>query len=202
MRRVPVRWNQLLAFAVLACSAGVASAHSDDATGGGFLSGYMHPLTGLDHLLAMVAVGIWGASLGRPLVWALPITFPLLMVVGGVLGISGVPVPHVELGIALSVIVLGLAILGAWRAAVPVAMAIIAAFGVLHGYAHGVELPSAATPAAYAAGFVVSTGLLHLAGIAIGMVHKVPQGPFILRGAGALIALTGVWIVLGMPGMA
>ncbi len=202
MTRAPTRWPRALAFALLACCAAAAHAHTDDATSGGFLSGYIHPLTGLDHLLAMVAVGIWGASLGRPLVWALPITFPLLMVVGGVLGIAGIPVPHVELGIALSVIVLGLAILAAWRAAVPVAVVIIAVFGVLHGYAHGVELPSAAAPAAYAAGFVVSTGLLHLAGIAIGTAQRLHRGPAMLRGAGALIALTGVWIVLGMPGMA
>lgn len=191
-----------LLFALLLCAATAARAHSDEVSAGGFVSGYLHPLTGLDHLLAMVAVGIWGATLGRPLVWALPVAFPLLMVVGGVLGIAAVPLPYVEPGIAVSVVVLGLAILTAWRAPVAVAVAIVAAFGVLHGYAHGTELPSTAAPAAYAAGFVVSTGLLHLAGIAIGLLKAVPHGTQWLRASGGAIAAAGVWILVGMPGVA
>ncbi len=175
-------------------------AHTDQVTTGGFLAGYLHPLTGLDHMLAMVAVGIWGAALGRPLIWALPVAFPLLMVVGGVLGILGVPLPYVEPGIALSVVVLGLAILSAWQAPVGIAVAIVAAFGLLHGFAHGTELPGSAAPAAYSAGFVVSTGLLHLAGIAIGTLRSLPHGSSMLRASGGLIATTGVWILLGMPG--
>jgi urease accessory protein len=182
--------------------AGAAQAHSDQTATGGFLAGYLHPLTGLDHLLAMVAVGIWGAVLGAPLVWALPIAFPLLMVVGGVLGIAGIPLPFVDTGVAVSVVVLGLAILAGWRAPLAVAVAIVAAFGLLHGHAHGSELPGSAAPAAYAAGFVVSTGLLHLAGIAIGHLRSLKYGERLLRGTGALIAATGAWIVAGMPGAA
>lgn len=196
----PFTWPRLLvAFALLGVTA-LAHAHSDEVGGGGFFAGYIHPLSGLDHLLAMVAVGMWGASLGRPLIWALPITFPLLMVVGGVMGILGVAVPYVETGIAASVVALGLAILAAWRAPVPVALALIGIFGVLHGYAHGIELTDATTPASYSAGFVVSTGLLHLAGIAIGMVVRLPHGIAALRAAGAAIAAAGVWILVGMPG--
>ena len=179
-----------------------AQAHTDAGVAGGLLTGFMHPLSGIDHLLAMVAVGIWGATLGRPLVWALPVAFPMLMVVGGVLGIAGVPLPYVETGIAVSVVVLGLAIAAAWRAPVGVALAIVALFGVFHGFAHGKELPEAAAPAAYAAGFVVSTGLLHLGGIAIGLLQGLPRGVQMLRASGGLIAAAGVWILAGMPGVA
>lgn len=194
--------KQVLAGLLLLCTTALAQAHTGSAVVGGFLSGFMHPLSGLDHLLAMVAVGIWGATLGRPLLIALPVVFPMLMVVGGILGITGVPLPYVEPGIAMSVVVLGLAIAAAWRAPVAVAIAIVAVFGVFHGFAHGQELPESAAPAAYAAGFVLSTGLLHLAGIAIGAIKSLPRGGQLLRGSGALIAATGVWILLGMPGAA
>ncbi len=177
-----------------------AQAHSDQVTTGGFVAGYLHPLTGLDHLLAMVAVGIWGATLRAPLIWALPVVFPLLMVVGGVLGIAGVPLPYVEPGIALSVVMLGAAIAALWRAPVPVAIAIVAVFGVLHGHAHGTELPGSAAPAAYAAGFVVSTGLLHLAGIALGTLQSLRYGSELMRAMGGAIALTGLWLLAGAPG--
>ena len=187
---------------LLLCFAAAANAHSGEGITGGFVSGFLHPLSGIDHLLAMVAVGIWGATLGRPLVWALPVAFPMLMVVGGVLGIAKVPLPYIEIGIAVSVVVLGLSIAAAWRAPVALAVGIVAVFGVFHGYAHGTELPQAAAPAAYAAGFVISTGLLHLAGIAIGLVKALPHGAQALRAGGGLIAATGVWILIGMPGVA
>lgn len=193
---------RILAVASLTCAAAAASAHSDSADAGGFLSGYIHPLSGLDHLLAMVAVGIWGATLGRPLIWALPIAFPLMMVVGGILGIARIPLPFVQAGVATSVIALGLAIALAWRAPISVAIAIVAVFAIFHGHAHGTELPSTGQPAAYAAGFVVSTGLLHLAGIAIGLLKSLSYGEKLLRAAGAAIAATGVWILLGAIGVA
>lgn len=195
-------WRQTATLALLLGCAAAAQAHTDAPGASGFLAGFMHPVSGVDHLLAMVAVGIWGAALGLPLIWALPVVFPMLMVVGGVLGILGVPLPYVEPGIAVSVVVLGLAILAAWRAPVAVAVAIVAAFGVLHGFAHGTELPSNATPAAYSAGFVLSTGLLHLSGIAIGKLDVLPHGQQLLRASGGLIAAAGVWILLGMPGVA
>ena len=186
----------------LLCLAAGAQAHTEGLVAGGFFSGFMHPLSGLDHLLAMIAVGIWGAALGLPLIWALPVAFPLLMVIGGVLGIAQVPLPFVESGIAVSVVVLGLAILAAWRAPIVVAIAIVGAFGVFHGYAHGAELPASAAPAAYSAGFVLSTGLLHLTGIAIGMLDRLPHGRQVLRAGGGVIAIVGVWIFAGMPGVA
>jgi urease accessory protein len=188
--------------AAMGCLATVAQAHSGEGGANGFMAGVLHPLTGFDHLLAMVAVGMWGATLGAPLVWALPVAFPMLMVVGGVLGIAGIPVPLVEPGIAASVTILGLAIALAWRAPISIALAIVAVFGVFHGYAHGAELPNAVSPAAFVAGFVLCTGSLHLAGIAIGTLKNIPRGAQALRVGGGLIAAAGVWIFAGMPGVA
>jgi urease accessory protein len=184
------------------CMAATAQAHTGEGDPGSFFSGFLHPITGFDHLLAMVAVGIWGAALGRPLIFALPVAFPLLMVAGGVLGITKVPLPYVETGIAISVVVLGLAIALAWRAPLAAALSIVAFFGVFHGYAHGAELPDAAQPAAYVLGFVLCTGLLHMLGIALGTIAFLPRGAQILRATGAAIALAGGWILLGMPGAA
>lgn len=186
----------------LLLASGLAQAHPGHSPAGGFVAGVMHPLSGLDHMLAMVAVGIWGALLGAPLVWALPVAFPLLMLVGGALGISGVPLPYVETGIALSVAVLGVAVLTTWRAPAALAVAAVALFGVLHGYAHGIELPGSAQPAAYAAGFVLSTGLLHLAGVGIGMLRQVRSGLTLVRMAGALIAGAGLWLLAALQAAA
>ena len=188
-------WASCALFAALAVAA-PASAHEAAGTAGGFAAGFLHPLMGLDHLLAMVAVGIWGAVLGRPLVYALPVIFPTVMAAGGVLGMMGVPVPPVEIGIALSVLLLGAAIAAAFKAPVWAACLLVGLFGVFHGYAHGAELPAAADPLHYSAGFVLATGLLHLAGIAIGLLHAHPRGLVLTRGAGGLIAAAGVWFLV------
>lgn len=177
-----------------------ALAHTGEGASDGFLSGFKHPIGGLDHLLAMAAVGVWGAFLGRPLIWLLPIAFPLMMVVGAVGGIAGLPLPYVELGIAASVVALGAVIAAAWRAPLPAALTLVALFAICHGYAHGVELPTAVDAAAYASGFVLATGLIHLAGIAFGFALQWPGGAFVLRGAGAACALVGVWIMAGALG--
>jgi urease accessory protein len=178
-----------------------AFAHTGEGGANGFLAGVMHPISGFDHLLAMVSIGIWGATLGRPLVWVLPVAFPMMMVVGGILGIAGIPLPYIEPGIAGSVVVLGLAIAAAWRAPLAIAIAIVAVFGVFHGYAHGAELPSSASPAEFVAGFVICTGTLHIAGIGLGFFNKFGLGRKALRAAGAAIAASGVWIFFGMPGL-
>ena len=190
------RRSVLLVAAFFMGLASPAFAHDGVGVAGGFVAGVLHPVSGLDHLLAMVAVGIWGVFLGKPLIWALPITFPLMMVVGGAIGILGVPLPIVEPGIAASVIVIGGAIAFAWRAAPPSAIVTIAAFAVFHGYAHGTELPEAANAASYATGFVLSTGLLHLSGIALGLLAGSRRGRVALRGTGGLIALAGAWILV------
>lgn len=181
---------------LLMLCASTAHAHTDSAVAGGFTTGFVHPLAGLDHLLAMVAVGIWGATLGPPLLWALPVVFPLLMVAGAIAGMAGTAVPMVEAGIALSVLLLGLAIYADWKAHAVVAVTLVAMFGVLHGHAHGMELPRSAEPAAYSAGFVFATGILHLAGIALGTLRTKPIGRLLLRTCGALIAAVGLWLLL------
>ena len=134
---------------------------------GGFVGGLAHPLFGPDHVLAMVAVGLWGAFLGAPAIFILPVVFPLVMAVGGVLGILGVPLPGVEIGIAVSAAVLGMMVALAARPPLWVAAVIVGAFAIFHGHAHGAELPPGADAVAYSAGFVIATGCLHLAGIAL-----------------------------------
>lgn len=176
----------------LMVSAVPARAHEAESLAGGFFAGFSHPLSGPDHMLAMIAVGLWGAFLGRPLIFLLPAVFPAVMAIGGVLGMAGAPVPPVEVGIAFSVVILGIAVAAAWRAPVWLAVAITALFGLFHGYAHGLELPSMADPISYSLGFVVATGLLHVVGIAIGAVRSAPRGAMAVRTAGALIALAGI----------
>jgi urease accessory protein len=171
--------------------AGPAAAHAGTGLRGGVASGLLHPLSGADHLLAMVSVGLWGAFLGRPLVYAMPVTFPTVMVAGAAMAMLGVPAPPVEIGIALSVLVLGLCIALAVRAPVWAATAIVATFALFHGYAHGRELPSAADPVGYSLGFVLATGLLHVAGIGLGTLKARRRGELLIRGLGGAVALAG-----------
>ncbi len=168
-----------------------ALAHEGAGIVGGFKSGFMHPLLGVDHILAMVAVGIWGAFLGRPAIWVLPVVFPLVMAFGGALGVMGVPLPGAEIGIALSSVILGGMILFAQRPPLWVAAVVVGIFAVFHGHAHGVELPNAADPVAYSLGFVVATGALHLIGIGFGELIRWKAGQTVVRATGALIALGG-----------
>jgi urease accessory protein len=188
------RRTAILAGAGLVCS-GTAVAHTGTGLAGGFVPGFMHPFTGLDHLLAMICVGLWGAFLGPPLIQVLPSVFPLMMVGGAALGMLGVPVPPVEIGIALSVLVLGGCIALAIQAPVWAASVIVAAFAVFHGYAHGKELPSAADPIAYSAGFTLATGMLHVLGIGIGFLRDRPGGALAIRSLGGIIGGTGAWFL-------
>jgi urease accessory protein len=173
------------------------SAHVGTGLPGGFVSGFMHPLSGFDHLLAMVSVGVWGAFLGRPLVYVLPVVFPVMMVAGAIMGMFGVGLPRVEVGIALSVLVLGSCIAMALKAPVWAASLVVAVFAVFHGYAHGKELPSAADPVSYSVGFVLVTGLLHVAGICFGALHDSRGGVVAIRGLGAVIAVLGAGYLYG-----
>jgi urease accessory protein len=183
--------------AAVLLAAGAASAHEAGAAGGGFATGFLHPILGWDHVAAMVAVGLWGAFLGAPAIWALPVAFPLVMAVGGALGVAGMPLPAVETGIAASAVVIGAAVALAARPPIWVAAAIIATFAIFHGHAHGTEMPAAASPLAYALGFVIGTGLLHLAGIALGSLARSEPGTLAVRAAGGVIALAGVGFVTG-----
>lgn len=174
-----------------------ALAHTDGFAGG-WATGFLHPLSGLDHVVAMLAVGLWGGILGAPALWSLPILFPLAMAVAGAAGAAGIPLPGVETGIALSGVVLGLMVLFAVRPSLWVAMTMVAIFAVFHGHAHGTELPASANPFAYATGFVVATGLLHLVGIGIGILGQWPVGRIFVRGAGAAIVLAGGAFLTGV----
>lgn len=174
-----------------------ALAHTGEGTGG-FVAGLMHPVFGPDHVVAMVAVGLWGAFLGAPAIWMLPVVFPLVMAFGGVLGILGVPVPAVETGIASSAVVLGLMVALAARPPLWAAAVLVGAFAIFHGYAHGKELPDGANAVAYSVGFVIATGLLHLTGIAFGLLTRWPSGKLAVRAAGGAIAATGVAYLGGL----
>ena len=168
-----------------------ASAHSETGSVGGFISGFLHPITGLDHIVAMVAVGLWGAYLGAPAMWLLPVIFPVVMALGGALGVLGVPVPAVETCIALSGIMLGLAVAVAAKPPLWVAGVMVGFFAIFHGHAHGAEVPAAANAMTYSVGFVLATGLLHLSGIALGLLVRWPWGRVLVRAGGAVIALIG-----------
>jgi len=168
-------------------------AHTDVASlQGGFISGFMHPILGLDHVVAMVAVGLWGAFLGKPAIWILPVVFPLVMAFGGALGVAGVNIPYIEIGIALSGVVIGLAVAFAIRPPIWLAAIIVGAFAIFHGHAHGTELPNSANPLVFSIGFVTGTGLLHLAGILIGELTRWSWGKVLVRAAGGVIALIGL----------
>lgn len=174
-----------------------ASAHLVKGEAMGFVSGFLHPVSGLDHIIAMVAVGLWGAQLGLPAIWILPVTFPLVMACGGFLGLIGVPLPGSEVVIALSGVCLGAAVLAEFRPPLWAAGALVGLFGLFHGYAHGAELPQGQNALLYSAGFILATGLLHLTGITIGLAYRWPWGKMLLRGAGGLVLCGGLSFLWG-----
>jgi urease accessory protein len=195
----------LLAATLWALTTAPAWAHGDHGDsaplgGGSFATGFLHPFTGWDHVAAMVAVGLWGAFLGRPAIWVLPIVFPLVMAFGGFLGLVGVPLPGIEIGIALSAIVLGVMVAAAARPPLWVAAVLVGVFAVFHGHAHGTELPGAADPLLYSLGFVVATGLMHAGGIAFGALARWPAGRWAVRAGGGLIGLAGLSFLLAAAG--
>ena len=174
-----------------------ALAHTEGDQVSGFLSGLSHPISGWDHILAMIAVGLWGALLGPPALWILPIAFPVAMAAGGMLGLLGIPLPWVEIGIAASSIVLGLLILTNMRLSLVVAIPLVMVFALFHGHAHGTELSPGADAVLYSLGFVIATGLLHALGIGVGAIDKLPRGRTALRALGGGVLLGGVYFLLG-----
>jgi urease accessory protein len=178
-------------------AASQAFAHTGSIAGG-FLGGLAHPVFGPDHVAAMVAVGLWGAFLRAPAIFVLPGVFPLVMSFGGVLGILGVSLPGVDMAVAISAVVLGLMVAFAARPPLSVAALLVGAFAIVHGHAHGTELPDNADAVAYSVGFVVATGLLHLTGIAFGLIARWPVGLMAVRTTGAVIACTGLAFLWGL----
>lgn len=191
-----MRHKTITAAAALLWFAGEAHAHTGTGALGGFQSGFSHPIFGFDHLLAMLLVGIWGAQLGGRNVWTLPVAFPMVMALGGFAGAAGIPLMGVEVVIALSVIGLGLAVAFAAKPPEWVTLAAVAVFAIFHGYAHGAELPEAADGVAYGIGFVLATGLIHLAGIGFGLATQSRFQGRIARVAGAAMSVAGVYFLL------
>lgn len=178
-----------------------ALAHTGVGDTSGFVHGFSHPVSGIDHILAMVAVGVFAYQLGGRAFWLVPGTFVLVMALGGALGMAGIPVPYVEVGIALSVIVLGAVIALGIKAPVAIAMGIVGLFAIFHGHAHGAEMPTDTLGAAYAAGFMIATALLHGAGILLGfLIGRIGEarGPWVVRTAGALTSLAGIALLVGI----
>ncbi|NCW62457.1 MAG: hypothetical protein EBW07_15130, partial [Rhodobacteraceae bacterium] len=163
-------------------------------------SGFWHPILGWDHVVAMVAVGLWGAFLGSPAIFVLPIVFPIVMAFGGALGVIGVPIPFIETGIALSGVVLGLLILFAVKAPNYIAAIVVGIFAIFHGHAHGGELPEQFSAYGYSVGFVIGTGLLHSVGIGFGFLAQSPLGEKVVRSVGGVIAFVpGLFNAFGCP---
>ena len=194
MRRDPNgihAFRGLIAGLLILGASTTAWAHVEGGQAAGFLTGLQHPWSGLDHILAMVAVGLWGAQLGNPALWVLPVAFPMVMSFGALMGLFGIPMPGVEVGIALSALLLGGMVLGEVRPKLVVAAVLVGFFAIFHGHAHGTELPPGQSGMLYSMGFVIATGCLHAMGIAIGLIQRWPAGRWALRGAGGGIALMG-----------
>jgi urease accessory protein len=195
---VPQRRLALAALAALVPTA--AMAHTGVGDVGGFAHGFWHPITGLDHVLAMVLVGMLAWQLGNRALWLVPATFVLVMAVGGALGVAGIAIPLVELGIALSVVVLGAAVALGIRAPVAVAMGIAGLFAIFHGHAHGAEMPVDASGLTYGMGFMIATALLHLGGLGLGFLIGAAGDRYglVMRSAGGLAAIAGLAILTGV----
>lgn len=199
---MPIRAGLTLAATLLPTLAPtLAFAHTGVGHASGLLHGFGHPIFGLDHVLAIVAVGIFAWQLGGRAIWLVPLTFVAVMAAGGALGVAGIDIPYVETGIALSVIILGAVVALGVRAPVAVATGLVGLFAIFHGHAHGAEMPADTSGLTYAIGFMLGTALLHLTGLALGYgIGAVGDrsGKLAVRGAGAAIAIAGVGIVTGV----
>lgn len=190
----------LLTAAVVALPS-LAMAHTGYGEASGFAHGFAHPIGGLDHILAMLMVGVLAAQLGGRALWLVPASFVAVMALGVVLGLAGLGLPFVELGIAMSIVVLGAAV--AFRLAAPVAaaMALVGFFATFHGYAHGAEMPETVAGLAYGAGFIAATALLHAVGLAGGLLlgrGDSERGAILVRGLGGAVSFAGVGILTGV----
>ena len=191
-----MRWRWLLLALLLSLLPSGALAHVPEGGAGSVMAGLLHPVTGIDHVVAMVAVGLWGAVLGAPGIWLLPVAFPMVMAFGGVMGLLDLPLPGVEIGIALSALVLGVLVMLQQRLPLALAAGLVGLFALFHGYAHGVELPDGADALLFSLAFVGATGLLHLGGIGLGEARRLAWGQRLLQVIGAVIAVVGVWSLI------
>jgi urease accessory protein len=174
----------------------IALAHTGVGETTGLMHGFIHPIGGADHLLAMVAVGLWAAQIGGRALWVVPSTFVGVMIIGGILGFAGVSVPFIEQGILLSLLILGVLIAGAFRLPLVYSALIVGFFALFHGHAHGAEMPLLIAAASYTVGFALATAALHLAGIGLGILMPKVNLPAANRFAGGAIALSGVYLAI------
>ena len=191
----------LLAAATAILTPGVAVAHTGVGDTSGFIHGFGHPISGLDHILAMVMVGVFAWQLGGRALWLVPMTFVVIMSIGGALGIAGIGVPFVEIGIALSLVVLGAIVALNVKAPIAAAMGLVGLFAIFHGHVHGAEIPEDAAGFAYATGFMIATALLHLAGITAGfLIGRAGEhyGSLLLRMAGGFASVAGLCLLIGI----
>jgi urease accessory protein len=191
-----IAFRAALAVAAIAASSSGALAHTGAEHALSFASGFAHPWTGLDHVLAMVAVGLWAGLVGGRALWAWPAAFVGVMLLGGALGMAGATLPMVESGILASVVVLGLLVLAAVKLPTAAGAALVAAFALLHGHTHGAELPAEGAAVSYFLGFALATATLHALGIGVAYMAAGDRGRLVVRGAGALVAAAGVALAL------
>jgi urease accessory protein len=174
----------------------LAHAHVGAGETSGLLHGMGHPLSGLDHICVMVAVGLWAAQMGGRAIWAIPLTFITVMALGGILGMAGINLPFVEAGIVISVLTLGVLITASLRLPLVASVIIIGLFATFHGHAHGAEMPETGSRLAYAGGFLIATAFLHACGIGLGIAIQRVASPKIVRFAGTAIVLCGGYLSL------
>jgi urease accessory protein len=191
------RTHFFLAAAGMALLPQAASAHVGAGTTASFAAGFAHPLGGLDHVAVMVAVGLWAALKGGRALWLWPLAFVSVMVVGALLGMAQIQLPFVEPAILASVVAIGLLVALAVDCPLWVGAAIIAAFAVFHGHAHGTEIPESANGVHYLAGFAAATVLLHAAGLGLAVACLRGRQPALIRVAGAACVITGCWLAIG-----
>jgi urease accessory protein len=179
----------------------LAFAHVGVSETSGVAHGFMHPVSGFDHILAMVAVGLFAAHLGGRALWLVPLAFVAMMAAGGVLGMTGIGLPYVEIAIGLSIVVLGIALATRVNPPVAIAMALVGLFAIFHGHAHGAEMPETTSGLPYGVGFILATALLHAIGIGVGiLIGKAGQrySRTISQIAGGAMALAGIAILGGL----
>jgi urease accessory protein len=189
---------RMLLAALMTVASTSALAHPQAGAAAHFSLGFVHPFSGPDHILAMVAVGLWASQLGGSALWKVPLSFVAMMAVGGALGMAGVAVPLVELGTAGSVLVFGLLVTFGARLPVALGMALVGAFALFHGHAHGTEMPADAAGLGYGLGFILATALLHGAGVGVGLLAGRGMPARALRVAGAAVAVTGAVLLAGI----
>ena len=195
MQRYESHVMRLIALTALLRPVAAWAHHIGSGEAGGFLTGLWHPVSGLDHLLAMIAVGLWGAQLGAPALWLLPVAFPMMMSFGGMFGLLGIPLPGVEIGIAVSAVVLGFMVFTEVQTQPVIALIVVAFFAIFHGHAHGTELPVGQSGLLYSMGFVIATGCLHGVGITIGLAHRWNKGRIAMRVAGSIVLVAGLYFL-------